>query len=138
MQTTLDKFVGNSSSSDSGSSDPSFHLSEEEKPKAANWWTRCKSRNQLGDQLFALYNINDELKLWQNKNKKRKAVGNDAPALVFDPQELNNQIEDWSIDNYRCSDEELMRYGRMAAEVRRKIRDRAGAKEDEERKLEDD
>ena len=44
-QSTLDKFVGNSSSSEAASSDSEFNLSEEEKSKPADWWTRCKSRD---------------------------------------------------------------------------------------------
>ena len=44
-QSTLDKFVGNSSSSGVDSSDSEFHISDEEKSKAADYWTRCKSRD---------------------------------------------------------------------------------------------
>ena len=44
-QSTLDKFVGNSSSSDVDGSDSEFNMSDEEKSKAADWWTRCKSRD---------------------------------------------------------------------------------------------
>ena len=44
-QSTLDKFVGNSSSSEAASSDSEFNLSDEEKSKPADWWTRCKSRD---------------------------------------------------------------------------------------------
>jgi hypothetical protein len=84
--------------------------------------------------VFALYNINDELKLWKNKYKKKKPATNEAPPLVFDPEALNETIDDWNLDLYTCSGEEQKRYGRLASEVRIKIRNRAGAKEEEERK----
>ena len=84
--------------------------------------------------MFALYNINDELKLWKNKYKKKKPATNAAPPLVFDPEALNVTIKDWSLDLFVCSDEEQKRYGKLASEARTKIRNRAGAKEEEERK----
>ena len=53
---------------------------------------------------------------------------------MFDPEALNETIKDWSLDLFMCSDEEQKRYGKLASEARIKIRNRAGAKEDEERK----
>ena len=44
-QTTLNNFVGASSSSVSNHSDSEYKLSDEDQPKAPNWWTRVKARN---------------------------------------------------------------------------------------------
>jgi hypothetical protein len=93
-QTNLNKFVGVSSSSDYDSSDSAYHLSDDDVPKAPNWWTRIKARDQLNDQLFALYNINDELKQWKARYMKKPPLNGPSPDLVFDPTTLDLQLAD--------------------------------------------
>ena len=90
-------------------------------------WTRVKSLKLIKEQKLMVYDGTKDLAFDKNLKVIRKQAAVDGGEFLFDPSSLKEEARTFSIESSKLSQEELLKFGKLATELRARFRAKAAS-----------
>ena len=90
-------------------------------------WTRVKSLKLIKEQKLMVYDGTKDLAFDKNLKVIRKQAAVDGGEFLFDPSSFKEEARTFSIESSKLSQEELLKFGKLATELRARFRAKAAS-----------
>ena len=96
-------------------------------------WTRVKELAFESLQRLQIFDVEADLKSDKILKQIRKGSVRDIGTILFDPDEYKDVNYQFSLENHKLHQDELLRYATMATNIRRNISQSVSAMEEEDK-----
>ena len=122
----IDWIVGAEQSS-SDSSGPEEQVVKRGRPEHPLQWTRVQTVKHMMSAPLAVHDYKKDLQSEKQQKVLRAELEHGEGCFAFDPFKLNTELDDLSTATNRLSDGELLRYAKLATELRVSFTQKASA-----------